>query len=238
MHFPFQEKIEVEKGYSVPHELVWKHLGPILTSERRDRIETVVKNRMFSIVPVLEDLYDRGNVSAVLRSAEAFGLGQVEVIQKGEKFKESARTTAGADKWVEVRQWKSTSDCVKTLKSKGFQIVATHLSPKARPITEIDFTKPTALVFGNEKEGISPEMISQADHLMIVPMYGFVQSFNISVAASLCFFQACLERRKFLKVDGDATLQEQNILKAVYAARTLDSAADQLKRLIGEGSLS
>lgn len=235
MHFPFQEKIEVEKGYAIPHELVWKHLGPILTADRRDRIETVVKNRLFSIVPVLEDLYDRGNVSAVLRSAEAFGLGQVEVIQKGEKFKESARTTAGADKWVEVHHWKSSTECLKSLKAKGFQIVATHLSPKSRPITEIDFTKPTALVFGNEKEGISPEMISQADHLMIIPMYGFVQSFNISVAASLCFFHSCLERRKSLEAVGDLTLKEQSVLKAVYAARTLDSAADQLKRLTGEG---
>jgi len=201
----------------------------LLTPERRQRIEQVVGSRCFSNVVVLENIYDRGNASAVMRSAEAFGFGRVHMIELGEKFKESQRTTAGADKWVEIQKWKSTKTCVDELKSQGKQIVVTHLSADSKPIADIDFTRPTALVLGNEKEGISQEMITAADHRVIVPMEGFVQSFNISVAGALCFYQMYIQRRSLLGRQGDLSEDEQKLLKAVYAMRTLDSAVDILK---------
>lgn len=209
----------------------------MLTPERKARIDRTVQNRCFSVVPVLEDLFDRGNVSAVLRSAEAFGLGQVHLIQKNERFKESQRTTAGADKWVEVQQWKSTRDCILSLKQQGLQIVATHLSSNSVPIAEINFSKPTALVLGNEKEGISPEMQSLADHSVVIPMKGFVQSFNISVAASIAFYHLTLDREKRRGSTGDLTEEQKEILTAIYAARTQDSSGATLRRLQSENKL-
>ncbi len=235
--FPFNNRIEIEKGLLVDYRDVLEFIYPILTSERQNRIEQAVKNRCFSVVPVLEDLFDRGNVSAVLRSAEAFGLAQVHLIQKNERFKESQRTTAGADKWVEVQQWKSTTDCIKKLKQQGFQIVATHLSASSVPIAEIDFSIPTALVLGNEKEGISLEMQKLADQTVVIPMLGFVQSFNISVAASISFYHLILDRQKRRGSTGDLTQEQMQILKAVYAARTQDSSAATLRRLKTENRL-
>lgn len=229
--FPFHSQIPIERDFQVHYQDILDFVWPLLTPDRQKRIQDTVQNRCYSVVPVLEDLFDRGNVSAVLRSAEAFGLGQVHLIQKNEKFKESQRTTAGADKWVEVTQWKSTKDCVLKLKSQGFQIVATHLSPKSVPIASVDFSRPTALVLGNEKEGISPEMQELADTSVIIPMLGFVQSFNISVAASIAFYHLTLDRQKRRGSTGDLNPEQMEILRAIYTSRTQDSTAATLRRM-------
>lgn len=235
--FPFQKTLDVDGDLRVHYQDVLDHVFPILTNERRERLEFVMKGRTGTVVPVLENLYDRGNISAVLRSAEAMGLYQVHMIERGDKFKESARTTAGADKWVELTKWKSTRECVDDFHAKGYQVVATHLSADAKPIGEIDFTRPTALVLGNEKDGITPEMIEMSDHRVILPMFGFVQSFNISVAAALGFYQVVQDRIRRRGQHGDLSTEEQDILKAVYSLRTLDSAADILFRLRNDGKL-
>jgi tRNA (guanosine-2'-O-)-methyltransferase len=236
--FPFSSQLKFREGLEVSYQAVLEHVWPLLTSERREKIEGVLAGRCFSNVVVMENIYDRGNISAVMRSAEAFGFAQVHLIELSEKFKESQRTTAGADKWVEVRKWKSTMACVDQLKSEGKQIVVTHLDESSRDISEIDFSKPTALVLGNEKDGVSAEMIKAADHRVILPMEGFVQSYNISVAGALCFFQMYMDRRTRLGRSGDLTRDQQDILKAVYASRTLDSSEDVLKRVHGSKTQS
>lgn len=228
--FPFQEQIPIEHDYKASYQEVLKQVWPLLTEERRKKIERVVQGRCFSNVVVMEWIYDRGNISAVMRSAEAMGLGQIHLIeQPGEKFRESQRTTAGADKWVEVKKWKTTTDCIKTLKAQGKQIIVTHLDATSKPIAEIDFSKPSALVLGNEKDGVSKEMIEAADHRVIIPMEGFVQSYNISVAGALCFYQMYQSHLQKTGRAGDLTDTEKDILKAVYAARTLDSARQVLE---------
>ncbi len=228
--FPFSNPLQIKPGLSFSVQAVMESVWPLLTEDRRKKIERVVQGRCFSNVVVMENIYDRGNISAVMRSAEALGFSQVHLIELGEKFKESQRTTAGADKWVEIKKWKSTADCVRELKAQGKQIVVTHLDSTSRPISQIDFSKPTALVLGNEKDGVSREMIEAADHRVIIPMEGFVQSYNISVAGALCFYQMYLSRQDRLGKSGDLTLEQQEILKAVYATRTLDSSEDVLKR--------
>lgn len=228
--FPFSEEIELKPGLVIPHQEVLNLIWPLLTMERRAKIEKVLEGRTYNNVVVLEGIYDRGNASAVMRSAEAFGFAQIHMIELGDKFKESQRTTAGADKWVELQKWKSTQDCVSELKRQGKQIVVTHLDSNSKPISEIDFSIPTALVLGNEKHGASQEIIEAADHCVIVPMGGFVQSFNISVAGALCFYQMYLSRVARLGQMGDLSSVQKQVLKAVYAARTLDSTADILEQ--------
>lgn len=232
--FPFSTTLQIKAGLEVPYQAVLDHVWPLLTEDRRKKIEKVVQGRCFSNVVVLENIYDRGNISAVMRSAEALGFSRMHLIELGEKFKESQRTTAGADKWIETKKWKSTRDCIHQLKSEGKQIIVTHLDSTSKPISEIDFSKPSALVLGNEKDGVSAEMIAAADHRVVIPMEGFVQSYNISVAGALCFYQMYLSRQARLGKSGDLSPQEQDILKAVYATRTLDSSEDVLKRHHGK----
>lgn len=211
---------------------VLKHLAPRLTSERWARIQQVVASRTCDVVPVLENIYDRGNTSAVFRSAEAMGFQVVHLIELSEKFKEANRVTAGADKWLDVVRWKDTRSCVLHLKEQGYQVLATHLDTRARPLTAMELTKPTAIVFGNEKDGISPEMQELADQSVILPMRGFVQSYNISVAAAIAF-QTIASERDRRGLGGTLSESEKRVLEAHYCLRTLDNPARLLDVLMG-----
>jgi tRNA (guanosine-2'-O-)-methyltransferase len=217
--FPHDGKFQYG-GKELSADQILKLVEPYLTEERQDRIRQAVSGRTCNVVPVLENIYDRGNISAVLRSAEALGFQCAHVIETGDKFKSSARVTQGADKWLDVRKWKSTPECVKELKNLGYQVLATHLDANAKPIGEVDVTRPTAIVYGNERDGISKEMIEMCDQTVIIPMQGFVQSFNISVAAAISLYHISRERQLKLGVQGDLSEEEKSVLAAEFSLRS------------------
>lgn len=225
--FPHSEDIEVSPHLKVNYKLVLDLLLPQITVERQQRFNEVLSHRTFEVATVCESIYDRGNISAVIRSAEAFGFAPFHIIETGEKFKNSARVTRGAEKWVEERKWKSTSSAVEFLKSENRKLIVTSLDANVA-IDDIDFSKPVALVMGNEKDGVSEEMKAAADYRIKIPMYGFVQSFNISVAAAISLHHIS-QKRKQLELKSELTDQQREILKAHYVLRTLDSGADQLQ---------
>jgi tRNA (guanosine-2'-O-)-methyltransferase len=233
--FPLSSDISIRESLKVHHKFVVDHIGPLLTPERISKIDRVVAGRNFSNAVVLEGIYDRGNISAVMRTAEAFGFVNFHVIETQEKFKEANRVTQGADKWTEVKKWQTTKDCILELKKRGHKIVVTSLEA-SKPLAEIDWTVPTALVLGNEKEGISKEMFELSDERVIIPMAGFVQSFNISVAGALCLYHIYLERLARFGRVADVTAEEKEILKAHYYMRTQESSVDILERLMGSAS--
>lgn len=173
---------------ALPFSEIVRRLSPHVTPERWEKIQLVAKNRIPHARIVLEDIYDRGNISAVMRSAEAFGLHTMDIIELHDKFKESKRVTQGADKWLDVHKWSSTRSCVEHIKKQGLKLYVTHLSSKATPIDQVDFSVPFAIAFGNEKNGATAELLELADADVFIPMQGFVQSFNISVAAALSFY--------------------------------------------------
>lgn len=228
--FPYGAEIELDAHLKVNYQIILEKIGPLLTEDRKRKIDAVVAERNFSTAVVLESIYDRGNISAVMRSAEGMGFGNFHVIETQEKFKESQRVTQGADKWVEVKKWKQSSAAIAHLKSAGYKICVTTLEG-AKPLHEVDFSGPVALVLGNEKSGVSPEMIAAADERVVLPMTGFVQSFNISVAGALCLYHISQDRLRRLGKNADLTSEQQNILKAYYYLRTQDSAYDYLKEL-------
>ncbi|NUN06225.1 MAG: RNA methyltransferase [Bdellovibrio sp.] len=236
--FPYGPELDINTNLKVHYQLVLEKIGPLLTPERREKIERVVGLRNFDTAVVLESIYDRGNVSAVMRSAEGLGFGNFHVIETQEKFKESARVTQGADKWVEIKKWKQTTDCVRTLKKQGYKICVTHLDAKSKPLHEIDFSGKVALVLGNEKDGVSAEMIAAADETIIIPMTGFVQSFNISVAGALSLYHISQDRLKKRGSNASLNEQEQGILRAHYYMRTQDSAVQYLEEMFSRGLLS
>ncbi len=229
--FPYGPEIQLNPHLSVHYSVILSQIGPLLTSQRRLRIDQVVDHRNFSTAVVLEGIYDRGNISAVMRTAEGLGFANFHVIETQERFKEANRVTQGADKWVEVKKWKSTRDAVKAIKDQGYQLVVTTLET-SKPIEQVDFTMPTALVLGNEKDGASREMIEAADQRIIIPMNGFVQSFNISVAGAVSLYHIYRQRIERLGRNGDLTEEQKNILKALYYLRTQDSAPDVLERFM------
>ena len=200
-----------------------------VSEERQERIRQVLAERTYSVTPVMDGLCDRGNVSAVMRSAEALGYQAVHIVEKAVKFKYSKRTAQGASKWLDVRRWESSAECATHLKDADYRIVATHVED-GQPIDEMPFDQPTALVFGNEHDGVSDEMLAHADARMVVPMAGFTRSFNISVAAALSLYHIRQARCARFGRHGDLTADESRKLTAVYYLQSVDFAEKVLLR--------
>lgn len=208
-------------------------LGPFLTHERRLRIDEVLAGRTYGIVPVIEGLVNIGNVSAVMRTAEGLGFQAFHIIRGDTRYKKSVRTSQGAHKWLDVSVWNTASECISALKSSGYQIVVTHLNPEARPVTEVDFLKPTAIVFGNERGGVSDEMLSESDITAILPSPGFVQSYNISVAAAMALFAAHDARVRAFGRNGDLCEEDHSRLRADFYLRSVQNSERILRRHLG-----
>jgi tRNA (guanosine-2'-O-)-methyltransferase len=219
------EIVVAGKKFSAHH--VVQKLAPHLTESRKARIAQVIQGRTYNVATVAEHLYDIGNISAVMRSAESFGFLPFHIIERaGSKYKMSDRISRGTEKWLDIQKHASTSQAVQVLKSAGYKIYASDLQATHK-LQEIDFSQPIALVFGNEKDGISQDMRDLCDGRFLIPMYGFAQSFNISVAAALTFYHAHTARLNLGKA-GDLTSDQSLLLQAHYYLRTLDSAPEIL----------
>ncbi|MCB9026038.1 MAG: RNA methyltransferase [Bdellovibrionaceae bacterium] len=201
-----------------------KKLEPFLTESRWDRIQNTIKNRTLNIVPVLEHIYDRGNISAVMRSAEAFGFINFHIVERPDgQFKTSNRVTQGTDKWLKIKKHKETKKCLGELKERGFKIYATHLNATVA-IDEIDFTQASAVILGNEKEGVSEEALEMCDDTFIIPMFGFAQSFNISVAGALCFYHIHKYRLEKMGSSGDLCEKDAAKFTLEYMCKSIKGA--------------
>lgn len=217
-------KIKIlEKDFDV--DLIIQSFEFLLTEPRKNKILKVANSRSKSLVPVLENIYDRGNISAVMRSAEAFGFYQFHIINTGTQFKESARVTQGADKWLNVRKWSSTEESLAHLKKQGYKIYTTALTETAIEIQNLECKEPVALILGNEKDGVSKTAMDMSDGNVLIPMVGFTQSFNISVAAALCFQEM---RKKAIIVDDI----ESKALRASYILNSLQISPEQMIKIL------
>jgi tRNA (guanosine-2'-O-)-methyltransferase len=200
-----------------------------LSPRRRARIEKVLTGRSRAVATVLEGVLNTGNVSAVMRTAEAFGFLNFHVVTGDQPYKHSDRTSTGAEKWLDVQVWETPASCISKLREDGYRIVVTHLDDRATPLEDVDFTQRTALVLGNELDGVSAEMLALADASCYLPMAGFVQSFNVSVAAGIALHAAWSQRARRLGVGGDLDAQELARLRARYYMRANAHARELLR---------
>ncbi len=170
-------------------------LKSFLDPRRLQRLEDVARNRTSTLTVVLDRVHNAHNISAVLRSADAFGLSDVHVIGELEV---SQGIALGTNEWLRIHQHQSAGEACTKLMDDGFQLVVTAPEPQADrlpktgaaslPVYELPFHKKLALVFGNEKSGVSQELFEAATLHAFIPMLGFVESFNISVACAICLF--------------------------------------------------
>lgn len=167
-------------------------LGP----ERKARIDQVVAGRTRTLTVVMEAFCDPQNVNAVLRTCEAFGVQTLHAIEGVMKpYDRNKKISQNADKWLDVRRWAGTAECLRHLRGEGFSIYATHLGEGSRSLGALSFAGKVALVFGNEHRGVSAEALALSDATYAIPMRGFVQSLNVSVAAAISVAHA-VERRE------------------------------------------
>ena len=163
------------------------------TDVRLARIDDALTRKQPSFQVMLDNVHSSQNLSAIIRSSDAVGVLDIYYsVKENETLRIHKTITQGAHRWTH-RYRINDEDKVaflKQKKSEGFQVVVTHLEERAVSFRDVDYTKPTLLVMGNEKEGVSSEVIAQADKVIIIPMQGMVQSLNVSVATALILYEA------------------------------------------------
>jgi tRNA (guanosine-2'-O-)-methyltransferase len=167
-----------------------------MTERRKEKLLQVLRRRQPTLTVVMEDIHDPHNVSAVLRSADAVGVREVQLLYVNDAFpKLGKKSSASAVKWIDRRKFTSVKECYGTLHGEGFAIYATRLSDAAESLYDVDLTGRVALVFGNEHRGVSDEAAKSADGLILIPMTGMIQSLNVSVACAVCLYEALRQRQ-------------------------------------------
>ena len=165
------------------------------TARRKARLLEVLSHRQPDLTLVLANIHDPHNVSAIYRSCDAFGVSRVHLYYTNTPFPVLGRkTSASARKWVESVRHKTSEDMLADLRGQGMQVLATSFTEKARPMREWDFTRPTAVIMGNEHSGVEPELLAAADGELYIPMHGMIQSFNVSVASAIVLAEAARQR--------------------------------------------
>ncbi len=192
-------------------------LENILTDNRKERFSNVLANRTNHFTVAMEDIFQLHNTSAVMRSCEVFGVQELNVVE--EKYGKSIdkEIAMGAQKWVDVNRFESILSCIESLKSKGYQIIATTPHENDCLLEDFDITKKSAFFFGTERNGLSEEVLKNADGYLKIPMVGFTESLNISVSAAITLQNVTSRLRKS---DINWKLSEEEILvKRIQWAR-------------------
>ncbi len=168
-----------------------------ITERRLARMRGTLARRQPGLTVVLENVHDTHNVSAVLRSCDAVGAASAHLVYTIEETPLiHSGVAASAQRWLDVHEHEDIPACYQALRSEGFSIYATELSEDATDFYDLDLTKPTALVFGNETRGVSDDASRLADGRVMIPMMGMVESLNISVACAVSLFEAARQRRE------------------------------------------
>ena len=165
----------------------------MITEERTSRIDDILTRKQTTLQVMLDDVASSQNISAIIRSCDGVGvLNFYYASTENVDAKIHKTITQGTHRWINRKRidYENRVAFLKEKQAKGFQIVVTHLEEKSVSFSKIDYTKPTVLVMGNEKDGISDEVLTLADEVIIIPMRGMAQSLNVSVATGLILYEA------------------------------------------------
>ena len=161
---------------------------------RFKRIKSVLNRRMENLTVLVEGVSKPHNLSAILRTCDAAGIFEANFIHNKNEVKTFNSTAQGSQKWVKLNNHSSSVEAAKKLKKKGFKLFGTTLNKTSIDYRKLDFTQNTCFILGAEKWGLSEDLISEVDECIYIPMYGMVQSLNVSVAASILLFEAIRQR--------------------------------------------
>lgn len=172
------------------------YLEEFITQERKERFTEVLSLRTNHFTVAVEDVFQMHNTSAVVRSCEVFGVQTAHLIEQKYGKRLDEKIAMGAQKWVTTHRYKDTQSCIESLRNQGYRIVATTPHLQATMLDDFDISQKSAFFFGTEKEGLSQEVLSQADEYLKIPMVGFTESLNISVCVAIILQQLTEKLRK------------------------------------------
>lgn len=212
----------------------------LISAAKIDKYEKIAAERTRHLTVVVENIYQDHNASAVMRSCDCFGIQDLHVIEKDNKFAVNRDIAMGSGKWVSQFNYSDpkfpTKKCFNHLREKGYKIIATTPHTNDVSIFDLDISKPVALVFGTEQHGLSETALTLADEFVRIPMYGFTESFNISVSAALCM-QALRNRLEEQdELNWKLSEEEQVEIKIDWCKKILknsDNVENELRKRLG-----
>ena len=172
------------------------YLESYLTENRRERFKKVLAQRTKHFTVATEDVYQLHNTSAVIRSCDIFGIQEVNIVEEINSKRIDREIAMGAQKWVDLNRYNTVNSCIQNLKNKGYQIVATSPHVDGYDLVDFDITKKSCFFFGRETEGLSQQVLDEADTFIKIPMFGFTESLNISVSAAIILQHVTSKLRK------------------------------------------
>lgn len=205
------------------------YLEHFITEERKERFLQVISARTNHFTVAMEDVFQMHNTSAVVRTCEVFGVQQAHSIEGRFGKRLDAKIAMGAQKWVDVFRYNDTQSCIDALCAQGYQIVATTPHKDAYFLNDFDISKKSAFFFGTEKEGLSDQVLSQADTYLKIPMVGFTESLNISVAVAIVL-QQLTDKLRRSQVAWQLTDEERLSTLINWTKKSIRNVKDVLKR--------
>jgi len=199
---------------------ILNYLFGFVTKNKKEKIENVVEQRTRRVTVVLEDIFQQHNASAVIRSCECFGVQDIHVIEKRNAFSPINGVAKGSAKWMTFYNYKNTPGCLNSLKQDDYKIVATVPHKKSYSLSQLPIDEKIALVFGTEATGLSDEVMDLADEFITIPMYGFTESFNISVSVAVCLYDI-LHRLRDSDIDWKLSQDEILDVKLDWARKVV-----------------
>ena len=215
------------------NQKIFQHLQQFLTDERLEKINHFAPESSDFVLPVIEDVFQFRNAAAIVRSVEACGFHKIIAMESEHEFNPNLRVTKGAETWVEVEKLPHNLDSLREIKNRGYKILAVSPENNATMLSDYDLKEPVALVFGTEAAGVSEEILDFADETLAIPMYGFTQSFNVSVAAAICVYEL---KQKLLRSNLDYKLSEEYLweMKVRWAMNSIKSGEQILAKYLRE----
>jgi len=211
------------------------HLQGMITEERWNKFHDVIDNRTNYLAVVLEDIFQPHNASAVIRTCELTGIQNLHIVENTNPYEINPDIVVGSNKWINIHRHNNldynTLTCFKKLRKKGYRIVATSPHENDCLLEDLPLDQKTALVFGNEGAGLSKEAMENADAFVKIPIYGFTESYNISVSVALCLYHL-IGRLKDSSIDWQLTQGEKDQLLFDYAMKTVRQPQKVLKTLL------
>lgn len=196
------------------------YLLTLVSPNKRQKITSIIQERTRHITVVLEDIFQPHNASAIVRTVECQGLQDAYLVEHKNKFKPTSGIAKGSSYWLDMHRFKKIDECITDLKTKGYAIVATTPHATSTPINTISLDRKLALVFGTENMGLSQYVLNNADHYVTIPMYGFTQSYNVSVSVALCLYELNARLRKS-SVPWQLTPQEMLDIQLAWLRRII-----------------
>lgn len=209
------------------------HLETFLTPRRIALFDKVIQERTNHFTVATQDVYQLHNTSAVIRSCEVFGIQNIHVIEERKPKRIDREIAMGAQKWVDVNRYSTSKECIQELRNRGYQIVATTPHGESTALHDFNIDKPSAIFFGTEKDGLSEEILREADCSIRIPMVGFTESLNISVSAAI-ILQHITSVLKDSTINWELSIEEKENLKYEWLKKCIKNSDTIISRYILE----